>query len=175
VSRTRWSDDQLRESVPVSLSMAQLLSLLGLSPTGAGNRITVKRKIDDLGLDISHWQGQRWVGKRGDIHPSSMSLNDVLVEGSRYSTSALRKRLIKLGLKEEKCEECSLSEWRGLPIALELDHINGVSNDHRIDNLRMLCPNCHAQTPTWRGRNIKRKPQVSVVQVHSRRPTSLTS
>ncbi len=155
MSRTRWSDDQLREAVPASITMAEVLSMLGLSPTGAGNRVTVRKKIEDLGLDTSHWKGQSWVGHR-DFFPGKMSLEDILVEGSRYSTSCLLKRLVKEGLKERRCEWCLLSEWRELPISLEIDHINGVSNDHRIENLRVLCSNCHAQTPTWRGRNNRK-------------------
>lgn len=65
------------------------------------------------------------------------------------SSSNLRKRLVAAGLKPPHCEECGLSEWRGRPIALALDHINGDHTDNRLENLRILCPNCHAQTDTW--------------------------
>jgi hypothetical protein len=72
----------------------------------------------------------------------------------------LRLKLIQQNIKEHKCEVCGLSSWNGKPIPLELDHINGNNKDNRLENLRVLCCNCHAQTSTWRGRKIK-KPERS--------------
>jgi len=72
----------------------------------------------------------------------------------QYPTDKLKKRLVKEGILEYNCSSCGIGdEWNGKPITLQLDHINGVNNDHRLDNLRMLCPNCHSQTDTWCGRN----------------------
>jgi 5-methylcytosine-specific restriction endonuclease McrA len=82
------------------------------------------------------------------------SLEQVLTVGTPYSTSKLKRRLLVAGLKEAECEVCNRTTWNGEPIPLELDHINGQRSDNRIENLRILCPNCHAQTPTYRGRNI---------------------
>lgn len=70
-----------------------------------------------------------------------------------YHTFKLAKRLLKEGIKEHKCENCEITEWNNLPVPLELDHIDGNSYNHQKDNLRFLCPNCHAQTSTHRGRN----------------------
>lgn len=72
----------------------------------------------------------------------------------QYQTNKLKKRLIKENIFEDKCFICNLSEWNKKPIILHLDHINGKSKDHRLCNLRLLCPNCHGQTDTWCGRNI---------------------
>lgn len=72
-----------------------------------------------------------------------------------YQSNKLRLRLIKEGIKEYKCECCGLSEWLGKKISLELDHIDGNCYNHNIENLRIVCPNCHAQTETYRGKNKK--------------------
>jgi 5-methylcytosine-specific restriction endonuclease McrA len=90
--------------------------------------------------------------KRGPRIP----LEKILVQNSTFQTNKLRLRLLNEGIKDHQCEECKREAWNGKPIPLELDHINGVCNDHRIENLRLLCPNCHAQTEHYRGRNAKR-------------------
>ena len=71
-----------------------------------------------------------------------------------YSGNKLRKRLINEGYKQKKCEKCNLSEWMDKEIPLELNHINGDNLDNRLENLEIVCCNCHAQTSNWRGRNI---------------------
>lgn len=73
-----------------------------------------------------------------------------------YQTYKLSKRLIKEGIKEHKCEHCGLSEWNGLPIPLELHHIDGNRFNHKLENLMFVCPNCHAQTESFRSKNIKK-------------------
>jgi hypothetical protein len=84
-------------------------------------------------------------------------LEKILVEHSSYvSTHHLKERLLKEGVKEHKCECCGSTKWMGEPIALELHHINGVKDDLRIENLQILCPNCHAFTDNYRGRNINK-------------------
>lgn len=83
------------------------------------------------------------------------SLDEILVKDSNYSTYWLSQRLRSESILPAECSRCGLSEWQGEPITLELDHVNGVRDDHRLSNLRFLCPNCHALTPTWRGRNVR--------------------
>lgn len=82
-------------------------------------------------------------------------MNDILhyfTENSTIRNARIKKLLIENNIKEYKCECCQLDSWNGQNITLELDHINGINNDNRLDNLRLLCPNCHSQTPTFRGR-----------------------
>ena len=73
-----------------------------------------------------------------------------------YQTNKLRVRLIKEGIKEEKCEVCGIEDWNGKNVSFELDHIDGNSNNHLLENLRVICPNCHSQTKTYRARNISK-------------------
>jgi Zn finger protein HypA/HybF involved in hydrogenase expression len=84
---------------------------------------------------------------------------EYLVENSKNGRHNIKRRLLREGLIENVCSECGLKDtWNGKPISLELDHINGVNNDNRLENLRMLCPNCHSQTETFKSRNIKPRP-----------------
>lgn len=169
-SKRKWTDEQLIEAVQEATGMASCMELLGLKKSAAGNRSTVKKYIEKLGLSTEHWLGQSWVQKGWQEIP----LEEILVERSTYKTWHLRNRLLRSGMKEHKCESCSRSEWLGVPIPLELDHVNGVNNDHRLENLRLLCPNCHALTPTWRGRNKRLEAQVGERSVEAGEGVSST-
>jgi len=79
----------------------------------------------------------------------------------RSDRSTIKKRLLDAGILKNVCGECGISEWRGRPLSVQIDHINGNGNDHRIENLRMLCPNCHSQTETFGGRNSKKRFRVA--------------
>lgn len=81
-----------------------------------------------------------------------------------FQTSKVKAKLIEAGLKENKCEECGISEWNGKPLVMHLDHVNGKSDDHRLDNLRMLCPNCHSQTETYAGKNKTNEHRLSIAK-----------
>lgn len=83
----------------------------------------------------------------------SIPLEQILIIGSKYQTNKLKERLIKQKLKEYKCEICNLTTWQGVQIPLELNHKNGINNDHRLENLELICPNCHALTDSYRGKN----------------------
>jgi transposase-like protein len=98
--------------------------------------------------------------KRGAIrpHPKKMPIEELLVD-SRPQTnrSHLKQRLLAEGLKENACERCGISEWRGNDLSLALHHVNGSANDNRLENLELFCPNCHAQTENFAGRNPGRR------------------
>jgi hypothetical protein len=119
----------------------------------------ISAHIRRLGLDTSHFAGQSWARGRTFPERSTRSLEQLLRRGTTLGGgSNLRKRLVRAGLKPDHCEICGLSEWRGKPLTLQLDHINGDHTDNRLENLRILCPNCHSQTTTWCGRNRRRSP-----------------
>lgn len=96
--------------------------------------------------------------KKGNvtIRSNRADIEEMFIENSVIGRNAVKNRLIKEGILENKCSECGLEQnWNGKPIVMVLDHINGVNNDNRIENLRFLCPNCNSQTPTFAGRNVK--------------------
>ena len=151
-SRYTYSEQDLREAVKKSTSIRQVLEKLDIVPAG-GNYQTTNRRIKKLNIDISHFTGQAW--NKGKVIGPKRSVEEYLVENSVVQSFKLKGRLIAEGLKQHKCECCGITEWNGKPAPIELDHINGNHHDNRLENLRILCPNCHAQTATYRGKNKK--------------------
>jgi 5-methylcytosine-specific restriction endonuclease McrA len=95
--------------------------------------------------------------QRGELKPRRNIKSIAEVLGSKSSRWLKKAKLVREGHLLRRCLECGILEWRGKPLVVQIDHINGVTNDWRIENLRMLCPNCHSQTPTYGGRNAKRR------------------
>ena len=84
-----------------------------------------------------------------------MPVEELLREGVTRWRGHVKRRLIRLGLKQDRCEICGISDWLGAPLSLALHHVNGDGDDNRLENLHLLCPNCHSQTDTFAGRNIR--------------------
>lgn len=141
----KFTDEDLVEAVQIESTLYGVLRRLGYNTNGGMFRYVVSH-IKRLGLDTSHFRGQGW--SRGLRRPSTRvkPLEEILVEGSTAKSGHVRQRLLRAGLKQPRCEMCGLAEWRGDPISLELDHINGDHTDNRLENLRILCSNCHATT-----------------------------
>lgn len=154
MSKQKWNNEDFILAVKESYSYAEIMRKLGLQPAG-GNYDKIKRTIKQLNLDTTHMTGQGWNNGIKYKNPRPpMPIEEILVENSSYvSSNSLRKRLLKEKIKEPKCECCGATEWLGKPIALELHHVNGIKDDLRIENLQILCPNCHAFTDNYRGKN----------------------
>lgn len=153
----RWSREQLKEAVALSKSYRQVIGALGLRMAG-GNYEQVKKYIEEYSLDTKHFTGRAWnKGLKFGSNPR-IPLEKILTINSTYQSFKLKNRLFLARLREPKCEECG---WAKMStdgrIPLELDHINGDRHDNRIDNLRILCPNCHSLQPTHRGRNRRKR------------------
>ncbi len=157
MKKRSWSIDELGEAVQNSFSYRQVLFKINLREAG-GNYEQIKKYIHENHFNISHFRGMGWSKGLKGIGKPRIELNKILIKKSYFQSHKLKKRLFKAGLKPQHCEECGWakrSEDGRLP--LELDHMNGDRHDNRIENLRILCPNCHSLQPTHRGRNIHKQ------------------
>lgn len=141
--------EQFIQAVKESFSIRQVLIKLGIVAEGGNYKIYHSRK-KKWGVDDSHFTGQGHL--RGKEHDWSkrIPLEEILVADSDYmSIHRLKQRILKSNLIKEECAICRITEWNNQKLSLHLDHKNGINNDHRLENLRLLCPNCHSQTETY--------------------------
>ena len=155
--KLRYSDEELAEAVKNSASITGTLRRLGMCIYGS-NATAVKRRIQKANIDTSHFTGQAW--NRGTKKQAKKE--DVLLHLTENSTltslTSLKKRLISAGILSPVCVECGVgTNWNGKYLVHHLDHANGIRSDNRLENLRLLCPNCHSQTSTYAGRNSRYK------------------
>ena len=144
------SNEEFQNIVQQANSYSDCLRALGLGTNGGSSTDTLKRRIAELDCDISHF-GKK---EKTQSPQARYSLDEILIENSTYANiSRLKERLVREERLEYKCQNCGIKEWQSKPLSLHLDHINGKNNDHRIENLRFLSPNCHSQTDTYAGRN----------------------
>lgn len=148
-----WTEKQLTDAVNNSYSVRNVLKLLGLVEAG-GNYEQIKRYIKEYNLDSSHFTGRIWNKGMKGIGKPIYSLKQILIKNSTYQSYMLKNRLFKSSLKIPRCELCGWAEKsQDGRLPLELDHINGDRHDNRLENLRILCPNCHSLQLTHRARN----------------------
>ena len=149
--KKNYSEQDIKHAVAESKSIAGVLRLLGLRPVG-GNYKTVHKAIKNLHLDTSHFTGQGWNVGLGFKPRTPFSDDAIFVDNSDYRCSWRLRERYKKKTGVNNCENCGLSEWQGQTIPLEIHHINGINTDNRLENLQLLCPNCHALTSNYRGR-----------------------
>ena len=148
----KLSDEQFVELLKKSSTISEVLFKLGYTVKGnSWGYSQVKRRMDDLNLDYSIFKGKSAVIKITKLN--NVRKEDILKENCKHQRTVLRRYVIKNNLIPYKCAICGCTEWQGKTLSLELDHINGINNDNRLENLRFLCPNCHSQTSTYGSRN----------------------
>lgn len=146
-----FTEQELREAVAASLCYSDVLRRLGMRPAG-GNHRTIQKYVRAWGISTAHFDPN--AARARATSSRARPLVDLLVVGSTFSRGHLKERLYAAGIKRRECEMCGQGEiWNGHRIALILDHINGIATDNRIENLRIVCPNCAAALPTHCGRN----------------------
>lgn len=149
----KFSKEEIEQFVKESYSYRQLGEKLGYNPDGGSLNKTMTEMIDKLQLDVSHFKGQGWNKNNFDY--------------SRFQNGRAIKRGDAIDalvyLRGHKCECCGNTEWLNKPITLEIHHIDGNNQNNEMNNLQLLCPNCHSQTDNWRGKNISKEKKMNIV------------
>ena len=132
--------DELLKAVDGAQSMAEVVRRLGPNKSSS-TYSTLKKEFQYYNIHPQF--------KKRNRGTTPYTFEEMFCENSSYDRTTLRNRIIKEEILQYECSECGIIDWNGNPISLQLDHINGVRNDNRLENLRFLCPNCHSQTKTW--------------------------
>ena len=144
------TDEQFISIIKNSTTIAEVLFKLGYSTKGnSWGFSTVRRRMDELNLSSSDFKGKSVYLKQ----KKQIEEKDILKPNCKHTRAVLRRFVLRNNLIPYKCAICGCVEWQGKTLSLELDHINGINNDNRLENLRFLCPNCHSQTTTYGSRN----------------------
>jgi ferredoxin len=155
----RFTEEGLREAVAVSLSYSDTLRRLEMRTAG-GNHRTLQKYVRLWDISVEHFDPD--AARVKALARGAIPLEEILIEHSTYSRGHVKARLYEAGVKERRCELCGQDEnWRGNRMALILDHINGVADDNRLANLRVVCPNCAATFETHCGRANRRPARVA--------------
>ena len=167
MKRRSWTTEQLRDAVKNSTSFRQVIGKLGLKEAG-GNYFQFKKYVKELSIDTAHFTGPGWSKGLHFGFKEKIPLEKILIRDSYFQSYKLKNRLFNAKLKDPKCEECGwakTAENGRLP--LEIHHINGDVHDNRLENLIILCPNCHSLKPTHRGCNKRNNARVAERFTHN--------
>lgn len=168
--KINWSDKAaLTAVVNSSITKSEVLKTLGITCT-MGNYLTLEKWCRIHQISIAHFTPNKSrTSKLLEIN-SKWTLETACTENSLCNRSIVKRLILSANSIEYTCRDCGISgEWNGKPITLQLEHINGMNDDHRLENLCFLCPNCHSQTSTYAGRNAAPSTQVRTVSLETKR------
>lgn len=152
------SDEEFIRLIKESHNISEVLFKLKLSVKGnTWGYTNVRQRMRELGINGNSFIGISPLKGKGVKFGDSILNEELFTENCSHARNILRKRIILDKLIDYKCAICGIDSWNGKELSLELDHINGVNNDNRLENLRFLCPNCHSQTSTYGSRNSNKK------------------
>lgn len=138
--------DELKKIVSESISVSEVMRKLGYTANRGNSYHGLVDYMRCNEIDTTHFLGKA----HATSHPMKYRLEEILVKNSRYTNmTRLKARVLSLGVLGNVCSVCGISSWREKPLNLQIDHINGDNRDNRIENLRLICPNCHSQTTTF--------------------------
>lgn len=153
-----YTKEWLEELCKDSYSYAEVLRKAGRKQ-GGGTQATLRKKIEEFQIDISHFTGQRWQASpnaKPQVYQEKYSLKEIFVQNSPVSHKVMRGYVERHNILEYKCQECGCNGiWQDRPLSLQIHHKNGDNSDNRIENLCYLCPNCHSQTESYCRRKEK--------------------
>jgi 5-methylcytosine-specific restriction endonuclease McrA len=150
------SNEDFQNLLDSSISYSEILRKLNFDAKTGGAYKTLKARINEGDFDTELFDINRKNHYKTNLRKDKSKIDDILTINSNYSRTALKKRLIFENIIDYKCSLCSIIDvWNENPISLQLDHINGINNDNRLENLRFLCPNCHSQTDNYAGKKLK--------------------
>jgi 5-methylcytosine-specific restriction endonuclease McrA len=148
----KFSNEEIKNFLQDSYSLWEFCKKVGYVNKSSRVYKVVKNNLNERNIDLKDYpQISRKIG-----YTIKKTNEEVFSENSSYERKDIKKRIIRENLLEYKCEKCGIYEWNKNPLSLQLDHINGINNDNRLENLRFLCPNCHSQTPTWGNKKRKK-------------------
>lgn len=152
MKKSKYTREILENVIKSSTNWSEVCRKIGVKPA-TGSQTHIKKCALLLEIDTNHFLGQAW--SRGKTFFKRSIEEYLTLNGKFIGSHALKKRLIKEGLKRKECENCKLSSWIGKPIPVELHHINGDRNDNRLENLQILCRNCHGITDNFAGKKLR--------------------
>ena len=149
------TDEQFVSLIKNSSNISEVLFKLGYTTMGnSWGYSQVRKRMTDLNIDCSYFKGKAHLAEARKA--STLTAEQLLVKNCKHTRHQLRSFIIRNNLLTYKCSICGALKWNGKTLSLELDHINGINDDNRLENLRFLCPNCHSQTTTYGSRNSQR-------------------
>lgn len=152
--KREYAIDKLIENADKCVNMLDLCHKMGIENVGGEDYKEIRQLAQELGVELKFTYKRNVAYK---VYPK-LETKEILVENSPYkNATSLKERLLREGLKEYRCERCKNTEWEGVPIPLQIHHVNGVHNDNRIENIQLLCPNCHSLTDTYAGKNANKE------------------